>query len=299
MAEVCWYGSISILPPSPVLTPGRVQAQRLDVGRAAAGDHEVVGLDLLVADLDLDAGLLLGNAFDLGAGLDVDAVFLELALDDARHVLVLRGQDLVEHLDERHVDPEPRVGRGDLGAGCAGAGDDKGLRKLLERPGTPGVDHAVGELDPGDRHRDGAGCQDDRLRVVRLAVNLDLAVTGQLSLACQDVDLVLLPEHLDAVGEGLGDGFAALLHGRPVDRDAAGLDAEVGALLGHGREDLGRMQDGLGRDARVVEAAPAWLVALDDGGLLAELRGANRGNVAAGPAADHDRVVATHPSSTL
>ena len=74
-------------------------------------------------------------------------------------------------------------------------------------------------------------------------------------------------------------------------RDAAGLDAQLGALLRDLGEDLGGVQHRLGRDAGVVEAAAAGLVALDDGGLLAELGGADRGDVAAGAAADHDHVV--------
>ena len=114
------------------------------------------------------------------------------------------------------------------------------------------------------------------------------------ALAGEEVDLVLLPEHLDAVGERLRDLRAALLDRLPVDRDAAGLDAQLGALLGDLGEDLGGVEHGLGRDAGVVEAAAAGLVALDHGGLLAELGGADRGDVAAGAASDHDHVVAGH-----
>ena len=54
--------------------------------------------------------------------------------------------------------------------------------------------------------------------------------------------------------------------------------------------ELGGVEDGLGRDAGVVEAAPARLVALDHRGLLAELGGADRGDVAARATADDDHV---------
>ena len=58
------------------------------------------------------------------------------------------------------------------------------------------------------------------------------------------------------------------------------VDAELVGLVDLG-EDVGDAQHGLGGDAGVVEAAAADLVLLDDGGLHAELGGADRGHVAA------------------
>jgi hypothetical protein len=69
------------------------------------------------------------------------------------------------------------------------------------------------------------------------------------------------------------------------------LDAELSGVLDLG-EDVGGAQDRLGRDAGVVEAPPAELVLLDDGGLHVELSGADGGHVAAGSGADDDAVVA-------
>ena len=67
-------------------------------------------------------------------------------------------------------------------------------------------------------------------------------------------------------------------------------DAEVVGLVDLG-EHVGDAQDGLGGDAGVVEAAAADDVALDDGGLHAELGGADGGHVAARSRADDDAVV--------
>jgi hypothetical protein len=53
-------------------------------------------------------------------------------------------------------------------------------------------------------------------------------------------------------------------------------------------EELGGVQHRLRRDAGVVEASTARFVHLDDGGLLAELGGADGCVVAAGSAPDHD-----------
>ena len=77
----------------------------------------------------------------------------------------------------------------------------------------------------------------------------------------------------------------------PKSTVAAGdLDAELVGVVDLG-QDVGDAQHGLGRDAGVVEAATADLVLLDHGGLHAELGGADRGDVAARPGADHDAVV--------
>ena len=56
-------------------------------------------------------------------------------------------------------------------------------------------------------------------------------------------------------------------------------------------EDLGRAQQRLGRDAAPVEADAAEVLALDDRGLEAKLRRADRGDIAAGAGAEHDDVV--------
>ena len=59
----------------------------------------------------------------------------------------------------------------------------------------------------------------------------------------------------------------------------------------HVVEHFGRAQQRLGRDAAPVEADAAEQLALDDRGLEAELRRADRGDIAAGPGAEDDEVV--------
>src|SRR5690242_4440444 len=54
--------------------------------------------------------------------------------------------------------------------------------------------------------------------------------------------------------------------------------------------DLGRAQQCFGRDAAPIQADAAEIRFLDDRGLEAELRGADRGDVAAGAGADDDDV---------
>ena len=284
------YSSTLTLPFSASSTPASARPRPSTSASAAAGDAEVVDLGALVAVGELDRALAGLDVLDRGAGGDRDVLLLEGALDDPGHVLVLGGEDLVEHLDQQHLGAEAPVGGGDLAAGGAGADDGDLLRLLGQRPGAPGVDDAAAELDPGDRQRRRAGGEHDRARLVDLVADLDVALGVERALALDQRDLVLVPEHLDAAGERLRDGGAALAQRLPVDRDVLGDDAELGAVAGL-VVDLGRAQHRLGRDAGVVEAAPARLVALDDRGLLAELGGADRGHVAARAPADHDHIV--------
>src|SRR5262249_23958004 len=78
--------------------------------------------------------------------------------------------------------------------------------------------------------------------------------------------------------------------------DGARIEAEVVSLkaivLGvlHVVEDLGRAQQRLGRDAAPVETDTAKIRALDDLSLETELRGPDRGDVAAGAGTDDDDV---------
>ena len=70
------------------------------------------------------------------------------------------------------------------------------------------------------------------------------------------------------------------------------LDAHLGhRAIGRGVIIFGRVEHRLGRDAADVEAGPAKrLAAFGAGGLEAQLRGADRGDIAAGPGADHQHV---------
>src|SRR6476620_2257024 len=266
-----------------------LQDQPLGVGTAATGDAEVIDLGAVVAVGELDAGVASFDVLHRRPGRDLDPLFLEDAFDDLGDVLVLGGEDLVEHLDQQHLGAEARVGGGELGARGAGADHGDPVRALGERPGAPGVDDAVAALDAGDRQRHRPGRQGHRLGLVDLVADLDVALGGQRAVAVDELDLPFLPQPFDAAGQLGGDVLAAFLQRRPVELDVIGDDAELGARLGL-VEDLRRAQHRLRRDAGVVEAAAAGFVALDDGRLLAQLRGADGGDVAARAPADDDLV---------
>ena len=118
----------------------------------------------------------------------------------------------------------------------------------------------------------------------------ELAFAGELALAHHDRDLVLLHQVRDALVELLGDRAAARDDLGDVERRLVVAEA-VGVGVLHVVEHLGRAQQRLGRDAAPVEADAAEQLALDDRGLEPELRGADRGDIAAGPGAEDDEVV--------
>ena len=76
-----------------------------------------------------------------------------------------------------------------------------------------------------------------------------------------------------------------------VEADVIGEDAVVLGVL-DGFEDVGAAQHGLGRDAAPVQADAASAFLFDQGDAESELRGADRGGVAARPAADDDHIKA-------
>ena len=287
------------LPVLLGLDPGVGELQRLGVGGPPAGDAEVVHLGLPIAVLHLDRALAGLDALHLGAGRDRDVLLLESALDHPRDVLVLGGEDLVQHLDQDHLGAEASIGGGDLGAGGARPDHCDPLRLLGERPGAPGVDHALAEFDARDRHRHRACGEHHRARFIGLVADLDVAVGCQRALALDHLDLVLVPEHLHPARQRFRDLGASSAERLPIEAGALYLDAELGAME-RMLVELRGVEHGLRWDAGVVEAASAGLVLLDHGGPLAELGGADRGDIAAGATSDHDHVVGIgHPLDSI
>ena len=91
-----------------------------------------------------------------------------------------------------HLGAVAHVGGGDLRARGAGADDGDRLRQLGQRPGAPGVDDPVAELDPGDRERDRPGGEHDGPGLVGGSVDDHVGVGVERALARDQVDLVLV-----------------------------------------------------------------------------------------------------------
>jgi hypothetical protein len=115
------------------------------------------------------------------------------------------------------------------------------------------------------------------------------ALARELRLPVEHRHLVLLEQETDPRGQLLGDATGALDHLLQVKTDVVRTEAELVEVMQQVR-DFGTAQQRLGRDAAPVEADAAQMLALDDHGLHAELRGADRGDIAAGAAADDHEI---------
>jgi hypothetical protein len=152
--------------------------------------------------------------------------------------------------------------------------------------------------------RPGARRHDHVLRLDRLVADRDPvagAAGDELPETLQPGDLVLLEEELDPLGHLGDDGLLAPLHLREIELHARDRDAVVLEVVSDLLVFLGGGQQRLGRDAAHVEAGAAEgelalrvLPAFDAGGLESQLRRADRGDVAARPAADHHYVEGVH-----
>ena len=104
-------------------------------------------------------------------------------------------------------------------------------------------------------------------------------------------DLVLLEQRFDPRSALVDDAALVGVDLLDLDRRLPHRDAEVAGVADL-VDDLGRVQQRLGRDAAAVRAGAAELgILLDAGDLHPELAGADRRDVAAGTAADDHQVV--------
>ena len=142
----------------------RLEPEALDVGAAAGGDDEVVGLARLVAvgerDLVVAATGRSRSASRCGSSMFCLASARPADLGD---VGVLGRQHAVERLEEQHLGAEPPVGGGDLRARRAGADDGERLRAAPRAPRRPRCRSRARRTPCRDRLRDRAGREHDRL----------------------------------------------------------------------------------------------------------------------------------------
>ena len=208
---------------------------------------------------------------------DVDALLLERLLELRGHRFVLDRHEPRQQLDDRHLAAEAAVDRRELHADRAAAHDHQRLRHLLQ------VNRFVARDDPlvidlHGRHaaRRRPGGDDDLLRLERLLVALedvDLALAHQPRGPLDPVDLVLLEEELDALGEPADDLVLARVHLLHVDRRRAvgNHHAPLFRVL-HDLQRVGVLEQRFGGNAAPDQtgAAERFLL-LDDGDLLPKL----------------------------
>ena len=166
-----------------------------------------------------------------------------------------------------------------------------------------GDDTLAVDLHVGKGARACAGREDDLLglqRAVELLpadagrilhrAHLHLGGRAQFRRALVDIDLVLAHQELDALHQAVAHLAAALLRDRIVDGQVLEAEAEFLAVVQQ-VQDLCVAQQRLGWDTTDVQADAAQELTVDDRNLLAQLRGPDRGHIAARPTADDDDVV--------
>ena len=227
-----------------------------------------------------------------------DALLAERLLELRRHGFVFDRHETRQQFDNRHLAAEAAEDRRELHADGAAAQDHDRFGHFLQVDGfVAGDDARAIDRDPRNAPRRRSGRDDDFLaREQRLGVafeHVDAALSRQARRALDPVDLVLLEQELDALGQAADDPVLPLLHLRHVDRDRGLADGNPPFL--RVLDDLQRvrvLEQGLGGNAPPQQAGAAErLLLLDDGDLQAELRGADGGHVPAGARADDDDVI--------
>ena len=208
---------------------------------------------------------------------------------------ILDRNDPVEHFDHRHLAAHVVVEAGELDPDRARS-DDQQLGRHFRRGHrvAVGPDLLAVACGEGQLAGPGAGGDDDvlggELGLLAVGSHGHLAGRGDGALAHVHRDLVLLHQVRDALVQLLGDRAAA-----GDDLGEVGLhlarDQPEAVGMAHMVQHLARAEQRLGRDAAPVEADPAQNLPLDDRGLEAQLRCADRGDIAAGPGAEDDEVV--------
>ena len=230
----------------------------------------------------------------------------QVCLDVRRHGVVLDRHESRQELHHRDVAAEPREDRGELHADRAAAQDRHALRHLAQMDRLVARDDSLSvDLNPRHTARRRAGRDDDLFagaQALFLAFEyVHAAVAGQTGRAFDPVDLVFLEEELDALAQAADDPILAGVHLRHVDPDGTRRKGLRGACRKGHTPVLGMLdnfqrvcvlEQRLGRDAAPQQTrATKRLLLFDNGGLESELRGADRGNVAAGAGANDNQVV--------
>ena len=220
--------------------------------------------------------------------------FLNALRDLGRGFVIFQRQHVRQHLDHGDFRAVGAEHVGEFHADGARADDHQPLGRDRQLQRLPvGDDLLPVDRHAGQRARPSAGGDDDILGIEHLAGWLDLHLLGadQCCRALNVRDVVLLEQEADAFHQPVGDLAAALLGDGVVQLQVVEAEAELLGFAGQDAGELGVAEQRLGRDAAPVQTHAAQVVALDHGDLLAQLRCADGGHIAARPAADDDEIV--------
>src|SRR5438445_6356100 len=268
-------------------------------GRSAAdGDEDNVCArrdgPLWRHDVDGRLAFVLPPAARLGLHVDFHAELLEVAGDDAHGLRVRPRQELLHDLRYDDAAPELRIECADFQTRDAAPDDGEVGRGPLEFERLLRADDHQPIESKRREIRRTAARRDDRVRereVLEAARSPDLQRVrpGEGREARDDVDTVPLAKLGDAVHKSLDDRGLPLLQPDEVHLDRSRLHAAFPRALDRVDEVPG-VDEGLARDASVVEAFAAEPIALNEEYALPGLGGADCCGIASGTGADDDDV---------
>src|SRR5206468_10228085 len=215
--------------------------------------------------------------------MELDSAFLELLGQLLGGGLVLEGDQLGQHLDDRHLTPEPLERRGELAPDDAAAENDDPARHLRLREQASRVDAAirVDSVDGGPERRRARRHDRALERAVLAAVDRERVGVLEAASALDPLDAVGLEERRDAAGQLLDDALLPLLRSREVELRRADHDAELLEGLVCLFERKSRLYPRLGRDAADAQACASELrLLLDTDDTRAELGRPDRSRIA-------------------
>ena len=277
-----------------------LQPQILRVGQHADGHEHLVEAGslrhaVLVDGQSNPAGIGL-SAGDARAGLHLDAVAVEGALQLLADLLVFVGNDARQELDDGYVGSIHAVDIGELDADCAASDDGNGAGDVLSDDAlAAGDDLLTIHRERRDAARSSAGGDDDVAGgdTGRLPVgsgHVDGAGGNDASVSLDVIDAVLAEQERDAAGHSVHDLAAAFHCHRVVGVEVVEGQTELVGTRNVGY-DFGVFEEGFGGDTTPVEANAAEGFSFDDAGLQPQLTGSNGGDIATRTAADYCYII--------
>ena len=222
---------------------------------------------------------------------------LDALRQDLHQVAIGAGQQSRRHLDHRHLGAERRVDRTQFQTDVATTDDEHRLWDLRQIERGGGIEQARrvnGQRRDLGRRRAGRHNQvvdGDGLFPAICLLHADRLGVNDRRPALEVIDLAELRHLAGAAGQLLDDAVLIVPNLVDVDFRSGKLDAPVLRVLRF-IEDLGHMQQGLGRNAAAVQAhAARVLLVVDECDLQPEVSRVKRGRVAAGPGANDCNVM--------